>query len=87
MCCGVIQLRNRSCDTTEKIEQEKLVEDGVQIITGFSCKFQGKRVNIAREMIKSIKVMFIPNSKAKEKPNCIFMMIITNLALLLLTPS
>ena len=41
-------------DTTEKIEQQELVEDLVQIITVFSCKLQGKRANKAKKMIKEI---------------------------------
>ena len=42
-------------DTTEKTEQEELVEDLVQIITVFSCKLQGKRANKAKRMIKELK--------------------------------
>lgn len=41
-------------DTTEKTEQEELVEDFVQIITVFSCKLQGKRANKAKKMIKEL---------------------------------
>ena len=41
-------------DTTEKTEQQELVEDLVQIITVFSCKLQGKRANKAKKMIKEI---------------------------------
>ncbi len=41
-------------DTTEKTEQEELVEDLVQIITVFSCKLQGKRANKAKKMIKEL---------------------------------
>ena len=39
-------------DTTEKTEQEELVEDFVQIITVFRCKLQGRRANKAKKMIK-----------------------------------
>ncbi len=39
-------------DTTERTEQEELVEDLVQILTVFSCKLQGKRANKAKKMIK-----------------------------------
>ena len=42
-------------DTTEKTEQEELVEDLVQIITVFSCNLQGKRANKAKRMIKELK--------------------------------
>lgn len=41
-------------DTTEKTEQEELVEDLVQIITVFSCKLQGKRANKAKKMVKEL---------------------------------
>lgn len=41
-------------DTTEKTEQEELVEDLVQIITAFSCKLQGKRANKAKKMRKEL---------------------------------
>ena len=41
-------------DTTEKIEQQELVEDLVQIITVFSCKLQGKRANKAKKMIQEL---------------------------------
>ena len=42
-------------DTTEKTEQQELVEDLVQIITVFSCKLQGKRANKAKKMIQELK--------------------------------
>lgn len=41
-------------DTTEKTEQEELVEDIVQIMTVFSCKLQGKRANKAKKMIREL---------------------------------
>lgn len=41
-------------DTTEKTEQEELIEDLIQIITVFSCKLQGKRANKAKKMIKEL---------------------------------
>ncbi len=41
-------------DSTEKTEQQELVEDLVQIITVFSCKLQGKRSNKARKMIEEL---------------------------------
>ena len=40
--------------TTEKTQQEELVEDLVQIITVFSCKLQGKCANKAKKMIKEL---------------------------------
>ena len=41
-------------DTTEKTEQQELVEDLVQIITVFSCKLQGKRANKAKKMLQEL---------------------------------
>lgn len=41
-------------DTTEKTEQQELVEDMIQIITVFSCKLQGKRENKTKKMIKEL---------------------------------
>ena len=41
-------------DTTEKTEQEELVEDFEQIMTVFSCKLEGKRANKAKRMIKEL---------------------------------
>jgi predicted site-specific integrase-resolvase len=41
-------------DTTEKTEQEELVEDMIQIVTVFSAKLQGKRANKAKKMIKEL---------------------------------
>lgn len=41
-------------DTTQKSEQQELVEDLVQIITMFSCKLQGKRAHKAKKMIQEL---------------------------------
>lgn len=41
-------------DSTEKSEQQELVEDLVQIITVFSCRLQGKRAGKAKKMIKEL---------------------------------
>ena len=41
-------------DHTEKIEQQEIVEDLVQIITVFSCKLQGKRANKVRKLVKEL---------------------------------
>ena len=41
-------------DHTEKIEQQELVEDLVQIITVFSCKLQGQRANKVRKLVKEL---------------------------------
>ncbi len=41
-------------DTTEKTEEQELVEDMIQIVTVFSAKLQGKRANKAKKMIKEL---------------------------------
>lgn len=41
-------------DNTEKMEQQELVEDLVQIVTVFSYRLQGKRANKAKKMIKEL---------------------------------
>ncbi len=41
-------------DTTEKTEEQELVEDLIQIITVFSSRLQGKRANKAKKMIKEL---------------------------------
>ena len=41
-------------DSTEKTEQEELVEDLIQIITVFSCKLQGRRANKTRKLVNDL---------------------------------
>lgn len=41
-------------DNSEKIEEQELVEDLIQIVTVFSCRLQGKRANKAKKMIKEL---------------------------------
>ena len=41
-------------DSTEKTQQEELVEDLIQIVTVFSCRLQGKRANRTRKMIDNL---------------------------------
>ena len=41
-------------DSTEKSEEQEVVEDLVQIITVFSCRLQGKRANKTKDMIKEL---------------------------------
>ena len=43
-------------DSTEKTEQEELVEDLVQIVTVFSCKLQGERANKTRKLVEELTV-------------------------------
>ena len=42
-------------DKINKIEDEELVEDLVQIITVFSCKIQGKRKSKTKKILEEIK--------------------------------
>ena len=41
-------------DNTEKTEDQKLVEDLVQIITFFSCKLYGKRAKKTKKMVDEL---------------------------------
>ncbi|MDR1687073.1 MAG: IS607 family transposase [Clostridiales bacterium] len=41
-------------DSTEKSEQEELVEDLVQIVTVFSCKLQGRCANKTRKLVEEL---------------------------------
>ena len=45
----------RVLDKINKIEDEELVEDLVQIITEFSCKIQGKRKSKTKKILEEIK--------------------------------
>ena len=41
-------------DNTEKIEEQELVEDLIQIVTVFSCHLQDKRAKKTRELVKEL---------------------------------
>lgn len=41
-------------NNAKKLKEQELVEDLIQIVTVFSCRFQGKRVNKAKKMIKEL---------------------------------
>jgi predicted site-specific integrase-resolvase len=41
-------------DSTQKTQQEELVEDLIQIISVFSCRLQGRRANKTRKMINEL---------------------------------
>ncbi len=41
-------------DDTEEIEQQELIEDFAQMVTMFSYKLKGKRVNKARKFVKEL---------------------------------
>ncbi|MTI82997.1 MAG: IS607 family transposase [Firmicutes bacterium] len=42
-------------DHAEKIEEQELVEDLIQIVTVFSCRLQGKRANKAKKLLQELK--------------------------------
>lgn len=46
-------------DSTDKTEEQELVEDLVQIVTVFSCRLQGKRAHKAKKMIKELLENYI----------------------------
>ena len=41
-------------DSTNKTEEEELVEDLIQIVTVFSCRLQGKRAHQAKRMVREL---------------------------------
>ena len=41
-------------DSTEKTEEQELVEDMIQMVTVFSCRLQGKCANKVKKMIKGL---------------------------------
>ena len=41
-------------DNTEKTDEQEFVEDFIQIVTVFSCRFQGKRANKAKKLMKEL---------------------------------
>jgi putative resolvase len=43
--CNLYHCEIEIVDTTQKSEQEELVEDLIQIVTVFSCRLQGRRAN------------------------------------------
>lgn len=41
-------------DSTEKTDEQELVEDLIQIVTVFSCRLQGKRANRTRKLVTAL---------------------------------
>lgn len=41
-------------DSTEKTDEQELVEDLIQIVTVFSCRLQGKRANKTRKLVNEL---------------------------------
>lgn len=41
-------------DSTEKTDEQELVEDLIQIITVFSCRLQGRRANKTRKLVDEL---------------------------------
>ena len=52
--CSLYHCEIEIVDTTQKSEQEELVEDLIQIVTVFSCRLQGKRANKTKKMIEEL---------------------------------
>jgi putative resolvase len=42
-------------DSTEKTDEQELVEDLIQIVTVFSCRLQGKRAHKSKKLIQEVK--------------------------------
>ncbi|MCC0645747.1 MULTISPECIES: IS607 family transposase [unclassified Clostridioides] len=60
--CNYNNTKIEIIDSTNKIDEEELVEDLVQIITVFSCRLQGKRAKKTRRIIKELA----ENDKSEE---------------------
>lgn len=52
--CKKHDTRIEVIDHTEKIEEQELVEELVQIFTVFNCSLQGKCIDKARKMIREL---------------------------------
>lgn len=52
--CNQFNVTIEIIDSSEKYEEQELVEDLVQIITVFGAKLNGKRANKAKQLIKEI---------------------------------
>lgn len=44
-------------DSTEKTEEQELVEDFIQIVKVFSCRLQGKRTHQGKKILKEVKIL------------------------------
>lgn len=42
-------------DSTQRTDEQELVEDMIQIVTVFSCRLQGKRANKAKKILKEME--------------------------------
>ncbi|MGO1041638.1 IS607 family transposase [Clostridioides difficile] len=60
--CNYNDTKIEIIDSTNKTDEEELVEDLVQIITVFSCRLQGKRAKKTKDMIKEL----VKNDKSEE---------------------
>lgn len=50
-------------DSTQKTDEQELVEDMIQIVTVFSCRLQGKRANKAKKILKEIESIEMHENK------------------------
>ena len=53
--CRIHNCEIEIVDHTPKPDEEELITDLVQIVTGFGCKLQGKRRKKARELLKEVR--------------------------------
>lgn len=53
--CSYYNVEIEVIDSTEKTEQEELVEDLVQIITVFGARLSGRRANRAKQIVTELK--------------------------------
>lgn len=50
-------------DSTQKTDEQELVEDMIQIVTVFSCRLQGKRANKAKKILKEMESIEMHENK------------------------
>lgn len=50
-------------DSTQRTDEQELVEDMIQIVTVFSCRLQGKRANKAKKILKEMESIEVHEDK------------------------
>lgn len=50
-------------DSTQRTDEQELVEDMIQIVTVFSCRLQGKRANKAKKILKEMESIEMPENQ------------------------
>lgn len=51
-------------DSTQRTDEQELVEDMIQIVTVFSCRLQDKRANKAKKLIKEMESIEMSENKS-----------------------